>query len=554
MAIPAEFINEMGAPYVHSDIFNFRFTLKNFQSVSGIGQQLKDIIEQIRTARDILKNEADKFLNGKTYQQASEELFGSSDSIRWAAMSAIRNPNFQKEISQYTKLDLSDPAFRAELEKLGFTFFEGAIPTLAELISREIKEALGGKSRVSIDGTKLQKLFINSQKERKFITDTPAFEKDVARMLKKMAPLDPEQVWNLFVKYFNMYAKNIKITTTEDTPENFLKKFHDPFIQAINKEKLRDPSNISGWLGEDFKNAYWTTTGVSFDFISVGDKTEEILRNLVKKQWNIKLKEVPFGTSTSLSHSDWVLKNKENGCIVRAQDKNTSHFLRLAKQSANIPQIIKLQDKINYWSLRTKILEYGSHRLTEQDWEELDYIIANTAWFSRFNTVASKKKRGVNYTSDLAGVRDLINQILAEEIGYFSGIASLDEKNLGLGLNNTFFIIDNIILYPTYLMFDYIIRQLEQGEEQLNRLQVSLGKFTPNENMASSRAFHLAKENAEPRSSWSPGKPYGAGVLKEGYKQGYSILSSLQIERINLRFDIKKILTTAYNLNPEELY
>lgn len=552
MAVPIEFVARMGEPYVHSDIFNFRFTLKNFQSESGIGLQLKEIIEQTRTARDILKQEADKFLNGRTYQQASEELFGSPGSIRWAAMSAIRNPNFQKEISQCATLDLSDPVFRAELEKLGFTFFEGELPTLAELISQEIEKALGGKSRVSIDDTRIEKLFMKSASKRKFITDTDAFKKDVVKMLKQMAPLDPEQIWKLFVKYFNIYAKNIKITTSEDTPEKFLEKFHDPFIQAIDKKKLRDPSNISGWLGEDFKNAYWTTTGVSFDFVNVGDNTEKELVDLVEKQWGDKLDKIDFGTSTSKSHSDWVLKNRENGCIVRAQDKNTSYFLKLAKQGANIPQPIKLQDTIKYWSLRTKILEYGSHRLTEQDWEELDYIVANTAWFSRFGTAASKGKRGVEYTSDLGGVRDLINQILAEEIGYFSGVASLDEKNLGLGLNNTFFIIDNIILYPTYLMFNYIIKQLEQGEEQLNRLQVSLGKYEPA--YGSSRAFHSAKLEAGSKSSWSPGQTYGADVLKVGYLQGQTILSTLQIERINLRFDLRKILTTAYNLNPEELY
>jgi len=38
------------------------------------------------------------------------------------------------------------------------------------------------------------------------------------------------------------------------------------------------------------------------------------------------------------------------------------------------------------------------------------------------------------------------------------------------GGNNTFFVIDNIILYPTYLIIEYIIKQLADYENQYNRL------------------------------------------------------------------------------------
>jgi hypothetical protein len=85
-------------------------------------------------------------------------------------------------------------------------------------------------------------------------------------------------------------------------------------------------------------------------------------------------------------------------------------------------------------------------------------LVANVAWFSRFDTASSNQKRGVNYTGNLTGVRETINRILAEDIGYFAGIA--DVSNLDAGENNTFFIIDNTILYPTYLMLDYILRQV----------------------------------------------------------------------------------------------
>jgi hypothetical protein len=61
-------------------------------------------------------------------------------------------------------------------------------------------------------------------------------------------------------------------------------------------------------------------------------------------------------------------------------------------------------------------------------------------------------------------VREIINHILAREISYFVGNNSgIDENLLGQGLNNTFFIIDNVLLYPSYRMLDYIINQLKAG-------------------------------------------------------------------------------------------
>jgi hypothetical protein len=108
--------------------------------------------------------------------------------------------------------------------------------------------------------------------------------------------------------------------------KDFLDSLYKPFMDALNNSNIRDSANIAGWLGEDFKDAIWTSQinsgqnlagSFTFDFINVGSNTEKALVELVKDKWGAKINESPFGTGSSKSHSDWVLRNSE-GKIVRA--------------------------------------------------------------------------------------------------------------------------------------------------------------------------------------------------------------------------------------------
>jgi hypothetical protein len=66
-----------------------------------------------------------------------------------------------------------------------------------------------------------------------------------------------------------------------------LNSFEPKFKAALNKAIVRDSANTAKWLGEDFKNALWSTTEsgikIDFDFMNTGTMTEEEIQKEVEK-------------------------------------------------------------------------------------------------------------------------------------------------------------------------------------------------------------------------------------------------------------------------------
>ena len=571
MAIPQQFISESGQPYVHSDIFNFRYEMHDFYNIDATSvymQKLGDIIDQLSEARNNLKTEAETFLNGKSYQQASKELFTDQGSIRNIAMSVARNPDFINELIRKTTMQKDKLQ-----EYIGDSLSTGIdTDSITEASAQILQKIFQDDNRKSMSMEEFeQKIkksvsdfhgdFIEDLKKlgRKKITNTQAFKTDLIKVLRGRGLINIDAAWELFKEYFNRYVStsNITLYKENEKPEDFLKKFENEFKQSLHASKLGDISNAAGWAGEDFKNALWTAQGLEFQFVNVGDQTEEELQKTVYDLWKVKIPKVPFSTNDGKSHSDWVFRNT-NGYMVRAQDKNTSVFLKNLKTGANHVQSLKLQDKIAYLSLRQKILNFDSHSLSQEEWKELDYIIANYIWFTNHTTtVKAQNKRGIVYDKNLRGIRETINRILSSEILYFSGVADISKINLNKGYNNTFFVIDNIVLYPTYLILEYIIKQLLAAKDQLNRIQITFNKIGGLK-IENAREFYNEKHdqtgtNGSWNKDWKPGDEYGTQVLKVGRDMGADILSKLEVDRINLRFDLQKVLTTAYNINMDEI-
>lgn len=567
MAISNQFL-EQNRPYIHSDIFNFRLDAAHQLGVgSSTAQNLGNAIDNLEKIRDYLKAEADKFLDGKTYQQVSKELFYPDNYIK-EALKVIRNPDFinvilsavqfnGESISQFIKENITQTA-KKTLEKIEHSSnFDEATSYLVSYIFNK----RSNNSQQDIN-KKLIKVFNEQlQEERHYFTPSKSFHSDVKKILKKISPIDKDKIWGAFIDDFK---KNLaQGGYAEDIEKNFLTNLKNPFYRALdNAVSLRDSSNIQGWLGEDFKDALWkaieTDKGIqlSFKAINVGKKSEADLIKQVREKFGRSIQDMTLTSKSGQSHSDWVLQNK-NGFIVRAQDKNSSTFLkRLEDDSDNFIQPIKLHDKIQYLSLKEKLQNYRYNYINKEDQKLLDYLIANTLWFSKRASQSKKKglqAKGVNkstgqqYNSKLQGIREIINRILAEDIGFFVGFDAFtlskrfDGSFIFTGGNNTFFVIDNIILYPTYLIIEYIIKQLADYENQYNRLQVT---FSAEINK---KAKILEKEKDAAKDKDWKGPQYGARVLEVGKEEGFQILSKTYIDRVNLRFDLKKVLTSAYD-------
>jgi hypothetical protein len=80
----------------------------------------------------------------------------------------------------------------------------------------------------------------------------------------------------------------------------------------------------------------------------------------------------------------------------------------------------------------------------------MDYLIANTLWIRSGNAISS------GHTGHITGSsQELINQLVTKELGYFLGISldpdeKVDAVNTVIGASNVFFVIDNLLLYPTW--------------------------------------------------------------------------------------------------------
>jgi hypothetical protein len=60
---------------------------------------------------------------------------------------------------------------------------------------------------------------------------------------------------------------------------------------------------------------------------------------------------------------------------------------KLTQNALNFPQIIKLQDTINYNTLKKYLQNYDPKGLSDNDWNVLDYLLTNMLWFSAGNGI-----------------------------------------------------------------------------------------------------------------------------------------------------------------------
>lgn len=580
MAIESDFL-ESNRPYVHSTLYFFRADIEGIATNGTISEGLDTTIQNLEKISQQLKNEADTFLMGRSYQDVSKELFFTENTFKGIAMEVVRNPDFMNDILGNAKFDVNNQIFQQFFgnvsdDMMNDLFSSKSFEEITDkIVNRIFQDSKNDRVRID-DNFIFKELFKNAKSERVFATNTENFRKEVRKMLKRISPINYDGIWQAFKRRFLDIAKNkLQYQGINSSTDRFMEDwinddstgaigdFKKAFYTAMEggKVKLRDPSNIQGWLGEDFKNAIWSSTSMSFNFIQTSEMTEQEIFDKVKNDWGKEIQTMHISSSNAKSHSDWILKNRD-GYIVRAQDKNSSTFIQKLKEGQNYPQPIKLQDTIAYLTLKSNLQNYGYNELTGEEWDILDYLVANTVWFSRVEEGGTKVAHregstASNYATNLSGVREVINRILAEEIGYFAGIEAkqLDDglMALGSGGNNTFFVIDNTILFPTYLMINYIIRQLKNESDQLNRIQVTFdSSFTP---LYTARALAEEKlrKGQEDNPDWQPQSPYGEGVLNIGKEQGASILNTLKVNRVNLRFDLKTILTSAYNFTSSDI-
>jgi len=78
----------------------------------------------------------------------------------------------------------------------------------------------------------------------------------------------------------------------------------------------------------------------------------------------------------------------------------------------------------------------------------------------------------------LTGIQEELNRKISQAITYFIGVDLKELTNVKIKSSNLFFMVDNVFLFPTSLLLTYIINQLEDAAEQLDRLYATLNTMT----------------------------------------------------------------------------
>ncbi len=472
-------------PYLHSNPYNFR-TAVGQSLKQETSFNLKDITETINNLtkiEDELKAAADSFLSDwhGDYKQASKDLFlgGDEDTFdikkqfRKIAIDVMNTPTFINLIQENSVRDYKH-TFIPLLRKYGLKGIEDSInsnTSIEELVDTIMNQIVtpGKSTRIDLTGDSkaIIRELLNDQ-ERQFAKNKKSLVKQLTIELeKKTKKISNTKVFNFFKKEFLDRVPNDYYNIAEE----YLKKIRPLFVKRLDKITTIDFSNISGEIGENLVLSILGDNEFGLTFYDIGDLSEEEMLKEINKWANdlnldsSQLQKNLKNGEAKKSGTDWIIVNKK-GQMIRAQVKNSASIAEEIREkgSKGFPQTIKLQDKISYKTLKYNLQTYnGAGGMDSTDWVNLEYLMANVLWIRHSGGVTQDK--GKDYSSGVSGIIPLIERILAKEIGYFLGV-SLEkvDDNIAtiIGASNVFFVIDDVLLYPTYKIIAAIKKQIEK--------------------------------------------------------------------------------------------
>lgn len=568
----SDFISQDG-PYLHTKAYHFRQDVHTAISETSLSdnQVVDDIrttVEQLTKMSRQLQSQANKFLIpwGGSYKKASQDLFGSKNGdknsqYRKTLNTILNSYRFVEIVNRYAEIEIDEKQLQNVITEHGFKVTKkmigSGIKTQRELeqfmdglISQLVKKSKSSGSRIYVANINEVLQALLGEVNQEYFRDRNSLLKQLTTsVVKKSKKIDWNKIYmevkNEFLSYFPgdngalVYIDNIK----------------NQFINQGKKLKSPDYANVAGFILENLMATTINNDNLEIMVYDLGESSEAEIVEFADdfaKAMNIKNKQITAmgnnTNSTVQSGSDWVLVNS-NGVMVRAQAKNSVLLAEEFEKQGNVnrPQPLKVQGSIKYSTLKSNLINHSKGTgLSKEDWMFLDYLIANILWI-RAGGGVNKDKSG-SYSSGVSGIQELINRLITKEVTYFLGVTlDIDDQveaiNAVVGGSNIFFVIDGLVLYPTYKIIDNIILQLRAIEGSLSKLYFSLGQefSKPTSIMAEKESVKLLN------SDWKLGDPYGPEVLKKGREAGNLIVDTLKIKGVNLNVDINNILQTVYN-------
>lgn len=608
MAVPINNLTNLISrdnPYVHSNVTNFADIAWEKLLVANKGEdgQLKRTITTLEKVRDGLKGQTDAFLGGltpsqfikqyyfgggdggeitKKYYQGFTKFFQSSgfyykisNSIGYSTSGLNQNvaKAFEKESDKIIPLGV---AAKNIMEK--FTTVSNR-PQKNE--SGRIKYTIHKKELKDIVDKELYDLF-NQRKK-------PAYtrlKKEVKEILKKR---------NNNTKSSNVYAMTAEILNSNDCKE-FIKSYvgnddfdDNTYIQYrdslkhylekfLGNRTISQQSELSGMIGEEFEIAMLSSLsgeqGFRGEFVLTGSKTEDvtkkIIQNLYKKVEDYgKFPDNPvknsWNDSTKAGQTDFVMYSPKSKRYARVQAKNYQEIVAKFKPNEqNMTQHIRMFDKdktisqfiTDLENMGQMLGEKGGNPFAVADPAGIAYVIANSLWFSYAGSINRKEE---------IKTVEINNKIIFRELGLavgnFLGII-VNENIEPIGeFSNLFFLINNEILLPTWVIIDELIKMIEKSKIQSTLSQFSMTKGNNGSYVflnksdsvpITAKGLRQKKEETvkEEGGFMHQGTYTNPNLVAVGRETGKAIIKSnrIRMRNISLNIDYEKAIKSAYNL------
>ena len=571
-----------GDPYVHSLIYNFNRQVKNdFDTDNAESRGQQELEKQINALKQIskqLKDAADSFMGTDDYKTFSNNILNNQSSFSNIAFKIFRDPKLINKLTQISKKDLEKVLKSNGLGNKILNNIEKEAPTKAEL-KQAVSSAISGYNfniTLSEQFTKIKGTFQNLPKEleeeffkiytrkiRKGSKNTiaKAITDLIQKEVESKKQSGPLLAWEYFEDQFRQQVKQSKITIVNNELEDYLKALKNNFLKRASNFKFSESAGASGFLGEEGIAAVIETESNGFEVKVVGNLFEEATKankQTVSELYNIPQMKTHHSKNT-FSQTDLILTNTSNNKVVRVQSKNAVAVLNKILPNLNDekisapPQWVALQKDVKLIELYNLLGD--TRQLTEQDFNDLKYLLANEVWFhvkGSYEEKTGRKLTGEKSEGGLTGAQTIVSRILTKEVGNFLGITfseSFGNAQVITGGSNIFFLFGNAILVPTYLIIDQLIDSISQIEGALFQIRPTLD--WSGINFGGYNAKTLYKEKQVKTGGLDPSKNYSEGnLLSVGTNAGSAIVNSLNIKKINLKVNLKTLLSSVYNFTP----
>jgi hypothetical protein len=121
--------------------------------------------------------------------------------------------------------------------------------------------------------------------------------------------------------------------------------------------------------------------------------------------------------------------------------------------------------------------------------DDLDYVIANDAWFSKRVSYGHNKSLGKNYQSQKHNVELFMSNAFLNYLGVVIG----DGTNVNCDMSNIFYYVMGDGFIPTYAIIEQAISYFRDLQSEMTRLHLKFSSSLPG---TSAKAFYEAKRAA----------------------------------------------------------